>query len=138
MLLIKPLAYYNQDVEQDNRGVVDDKIYEPSTFVTFNLAYLQNDENKNSDLKVLLDKLRVYSLLRYRIQNVYTNQVIEIISTVDFNNVDKSFYRYYFYALFIVRSWYQLLKIGSKLKTTLRIALKWKFWKNSKPKKSKE
>ena len=124
VLLNKPLAYYNQDVEQVNRGVVDEKIYEPSTFVTFNLDYLKNAENRYTDLKILLDKLRVYSLLRYRIQNAYTNKVNEIISTVDFNNVDKSFYRYYFYPLFIIRSWYQFLKIGSKLKTTLRKLLK--------------
>ena len=55
VLLNKPLAYYNQDVEQVNRGVVDEKIYEPSTFVTFNLDYLKNAENRYTDLKVLLD-----------------------------------------------------------------------------------
>ena len=40
VLLNKPLAYYNQDVEVASRGVVQDKIYEKSSFITFNLQYL--------------------------------------------------------------------------------------------------
>ena len=61
--LNKPLAYYNQDVDQSSRGVVDEKIYNPSEFITFNLDFLAEEERIDSNVKSLLDRLRVYSLL---------------------------------------------------------------------------
>ena len=86
VLLNKPLAYYNQDVEVASRGVVQDKIYEKSSFITFNLQYLDKEERINRDLKILLDRLRVVSLLRYRIQGVYKAEVNELIQKIDFSN----------------------------------------------------
>ncbi len=118
--LNKPLAYYNQDVDMQNRGVVDEKIYEKSTFFTFNLGFLEGHEQINKDLKILLDRLRVYSLLRFRIQGAYKQEVDEIISKVDFSNVDKKFYRYYFYPLIIVRIWLKIKKYLSKLKIKIK------------------
>jgi glycosyltransferase involved in cell wall biosynthesis len=60
--LNEPLAYYHQDVEQKNRGVVDNKIYEPATHYIFNLQFLEQAEKENTDLKQLMDNLRVYTL----------------------------------------------------------------------------
>jgi glycosyltransferase involved in cell wall biosynthesis len=90
--LNKPLAYYNQDVEQSSRGVVDEKIYNPSEFITFNLDFLVEEERVDFDVKTLLDRLRVYSLLRYKIQGEYKDMVKKVISGVDFNNVERKYY----------------------------------------------
>lgn len=88
--LNKPLAYYNQDVEQQGRGVVHDKIYAPDIHFIFNLDYLTEFEHKNEDLKLLLDKLRVYTLFRYRMQNAYKRDYKKEISKVNFSNLNIS------------------------------------------------
>lgn len=116
----KALAYYNQDVEQVNRGVVDEKIYEPSCFVTFNLDFLATFEKNNFDLKILLDRLRVYSLLRYQIKGAYKPLVKEIISHVNFKNVDMKYYYYYHLPQLIIASWFGILKFASKIKKRIK------------------
>lgn len=118
--LNKPLAYYNQDVEQETRGVVDDKIYNPKTFVTFNFEFLAEEEYKNKDLKLLLDKLRVISLLRYRLQGAYKEEVSSIISKVEFAKLDFTTHLYYHLPVFIVKYWFSFRKMGSRLKSLLR------------------
>jgi len=115
--LNKPLAYYNQDVEEEHRGVVRDKIYTKESFITFNLDFLAEEETKNSDLKQLLDKIRVISLLRYRLQGAYTKEVNDIISSVDFSKLDRKTYLTYHLPVFIVKCWYGLMKTGSKMKS---------------------
>lgn len=87
VLLNKPLAYYNQDVDIQHRGVVDDKIYDPRTHYIFNLNFLAEEERKNNDLKVLLDRLRVYTLFRYRLQIAYLVEYKNEIKKIDYKNV---------------------------------------------------
>ena len=92
--LNKPLSYYNQDVEQVNRGVVS-KGYDPDTFMTFHFGQFEEAEKGNHDLKVLLDRLRVYTLLRFRLTNSSRERVSREIAKVDFSNVDKKYWFYY-------------------------------------------
>lgn len=94
--LNKPLAYYNQDVEAANRGVIR-KGYDPETFMTFHFDQFEEEEKKNWDLKVLLDRLRVYSLLRFRFANTHKDRVYREIGKVVFSNVDRKYW--YFYKL---------------------------------------
>lgn len=94
VFLNKPFAYYNQDVEATDRGVKT-KGYDPESFMTFHFGFLAEDEKSNPELKVLLDKLRVYSLIRFRFENVYTERVNAEIAKVDFGNVDKIYQFYY-------------------------------------------
>lgn len=117
IFLNKPLSYYNQDVEEEHRGVVRDKIYTKESFITFNLGFLAEEEAKNTDLKELLDKIRVISLLRYRLQGAYTKEVSAIISGVDFSKLDRKTYLTYHLPVFIVRCWYGVIKTGSKMKS---------------------
>ncbi len=93
-LLNKPLAFYNQDVEVAARGVKSSG-YDPDSFMTFHFDQFADDEMANKDVKVLLDRLRVYSLLRFRLTNAHAGRVREEIVKVDFANVDKK-YRFYY------------------------------------------
>jgi len=113
--LNKALAYYNQDVDQSMRGVVDNKIYDPSINFIFNLDFLKASELINTDLKKLLDKLRVYILVRYRIQNAYPEAVNREISKVDFQNIDFFYKLHYKLPLWIVKFYYILRSIVSKI-----------------------
>ena len=92
--LNKPLAYYNQDVEATSKGVKH-RGYEPDSFMTFYFDQFEEAEKTNPDLKILLDRLRVYSLLRFRLENTYTQRVEQEIAKVDFVNVDKKYKFYY-------------------------------------------
>lgn len=113
--LNKALAYYNQDVDQSMRGVVDNKIYDPSINFIFNLDFLKASELINTDLKKLLDKLRVYILVRYRIQNAYPEAVNREISKVDFQNIDFFYKLHYKLPCWIVKFYYLLRSIASKI-----------------------
>lgn len=92
--LNKPLSFYNQDVETINRGVVR-KGYDPESFMTFHFDQFVDQEIIDRDLNVLLDRLRVYSLLRFRLVNAYKEQVDQEIAKVNFSNVDTK-YRFYY------------------------------------------
>ena len=92
--LNKPLAYYNQDVEVTARGVKSSG-YDPDSFMTFHFDQFAGHEKTNKDVKVLLDRLRVYSLLRFRLTNTHADRVRKEIAKVDFSNVDKK-YRFYY------------------------------------------
>jgi len=107
--LNKPLSYYNQDVEQVNRGVVS-KGYDPDTFMTFHFGQFEEAEKENRDLKVLLDRLRVYSLLRFRLTNSCRERVSREIAKVDFSNVNKRYWFYY-------RMPYPFVWIGQKMRS---------------------
>ena len=93
-LLNIPLAYYNQDVELAGRGV---KLsgFDPNTFMTFHFDQFAENEKKDKDVKILLDRLRVYSLLRFRFDNLYAKEVDTEIKKVDVNNVDRKYLFYY-------------------------------------------
>lgn len=107
-LLNKQLAYYNQDVDQKNRGVVDFKIYEPDTHFIFNLDYLLEEENKNPVLKNLMDNQRVFTLLRYIIAGSYMTEVKKEIAKVDFKKQPYKVNLQYRLPSLIVRIYYQL------------------------------
>ena len=94
--LNKPLSNYNQDVDTANRGVHYQK-YDPKSFMTFYFDQFEKEEASNPSLKKLLDKIRVSSLLRFRVNNSHQSLVKKEISKVDFSNVDH-IYRFYYYS----------------------------------------
>lgn len=94
VLMDKPLAFYNQDVELASRGVKSSG-YDPDSFMTFHFDQFSDDEKANQDVKVLLDRLRVYSLMRFRLINSCSRRVEEEIAKVDFSNVDMKYRLYY-------------------------------------------
>ena len=117
--LNKPLAFYNQDVEAVNRGVIR-KGYDPDTFMTFHFDQFEEEERINRDLKVLLDRLRVYSLLRFRFANAYTDRVNREIGKVDFSNVDRKYWYLYKLPFPIIAVYLKIRSFASWLKNRMR------------------
>ncbi|OIP81662.1 MAG: hypothetical protein AUK44_09620 [Porphyromonadaceae bacterium CG2_30_38_12] len=117
-LLNKPLSNYNQDVDLDSRGVVFEKIYAPSTHFIFNLDYLESEELKNKELKKLLDLLRLYTLIRYRLSETETEIVNKQIKKVDFSLQKKSFWFIYHAPIWAVKMYYNFEKLLSNIKKT--------------------
>ena len=83
--------------------------------VLFNFDYLKGFEMSNPDLKILLDKLRVYTLIRYRIQNAYPDYVKKEISKVDFKNIEIYYKLHYKLPYWIVNFYYKLRSIISQV-----------------------
>ena len=117
--LNKPLAYYNQDVDVADRGVKA-KGFDPNSFMTFHFGQFEDEEKNNHDLKVLLDRLRVYSLMRFWSGNTFLERVDAEIQKVDFRNVEW-IYRFYYKAPYPLVQGYlwlqqQLRRIKDRLK----------------------
>ena len=116
--LNKALSYYNQDVELLNRGVKS-KGYTPDQFMTFYFDQFAEYEKINYDLKVLLDRIRVYSLLRFRLENACHERVNVEIKKVDFHNVGKRYWFYYKAPYFMVWVYSQIKVLMSFIKSCI-------------------
>ena len=114
--LNKPLAYSNQDIAFSDRALGINKLYDKDSYYIFNLPHLEIEEKKNQDLSILLDGLRVRSLLRYYLRNKYVKEVNELLSKVDFNKQPIYFRLIYSLPLPIVKLYFSLKRIGSKMK----------------------
>lgn len=108
ILVNKPLAYYNQDVDINNRGVAVHKIYSPENHYIFNLDYLYDNEKNNHRLKILLDKLRVYILLKYRIQRAFPKEYNAEIKKVDFSVQPLGVRLQYYLPVWFLKQYYGL------------------------------
>lgn len=108
ILVNKPLAYYNQDVDVNNRGVAVHKIYSPVNHFLFNLDYLYDSEKNNHRLKILLDKLRVYILLKYRMQRAFPKEYSAEIKKVDFSVQPLGVRLQYYLPVWFLKQYYGL------------------------------
>ena len=111
VFLNKPLAYYNQDVTQQSRAVGN--LHNPQTHVLWNLDYLAEEERKNTDLKQLLDNLRVYSLFPYYLSKKYRKNAKTELKKVDWSKQPKSVKRKYKLPIWYLKLNFQIQKIGS-------------------------
>jgi glycosyltransferase involved in cell wall biosynthesis len=114
-----PLAYYNQDVDNVNRAVDSQEIYPPDTYTTFNWDYLAVAERDNTDLKKLLDHLRVISLLRYHLSGEYQKETLKELAKVDFSKQSAYYKRLYSYPRILIKLYFRFLKTGSRVKQSL-------------------
>jgi len=116
-LLNKPLAYYNQDVELANRAI-GEKLYEPYEHMLFtNYGELMN----NMDFRDLYEKLAVYGLLPYYLCNKNKREVESVLKGIHWVKQPLK-YRIYYLILpkFIVKYWFSLIRIASKIKRKIQ------------------
>lgn len=119
VLLNKPLSNYNQDVVSAFRGTHNKK-YEPDSFMTFHFDHFAEEESNNPELKVLLDRLRVYTLMNFRRHNMFPDRVNKEISKVDFDNVEPIYHFYYRAPYWIVKSYLVCMKTLSTIKQKIK------------------
>ena len=101
------LSYYNFDVENTIKSVNENKLFPPENHFIFNMGYLQNQEKENKKLKELLDKLRVTSLLNYRLKRSYLKEYENEIKKVNFKSMSKTTLFNYFFPIFLVNLFYK-------------------------------
>lgn len=115
-----PLAYYNQDVEQANRAI-GNKLHKPQEHMLFALKELYETEKPDSDLKHLMDALRVYGLFPYYLNKSTRKEALEQLGRVDWSKQSAAAYRKYYrtpvWLLILKRNIIQLAwKLKQKIK----------------------
>lgn len=119
ILLNKPLSNYNQDVDASYRGT-HNKRYDPDSFMTFHFNRFSKEEAKNPNLKVLLDRIRVYTLMNFRKYNLFPDRVRTEIEKVDFKNVEPIYRFYYKAPYWMVKTHLEFIRTLSTIKQTLK------------------
>ena len=115
-LLNKPLAYYNQDVVLQNRAV-GSRYYNPDQHMIFT----NYEEFKaNPDFENLFEILALYGLLPYYLDDVNQKPVESILNGIHWENHPFK-YRLYYLILpkSIVKYWFMLKSVGSKIKSKI-------------------
>lgn len=114
--LNKLLVYYNQDVDVSIRGVNPRTFHPPEAHYIYNLAQFWRDEQENSDLKVLLDRLRAQALLKYHLYDVNPDETKKILQTIDFGNIPPAIKRQYAYPKPMIRLYWRIKLLLSVIK----------------------
>jgi glycosyltransferase involved in cell wall biosynthesis len=116
--LNKPLAYYNQDVELQNRAV--GRLHKPEIHILWNLDEFEKQSNETPYLKQLLDNLRVYGLFPYYLNSEYRKTAKVELDKVDWTKQPKSEKRKYELPIWYLKTKNQILKVGSIAKQFLK------------------
>ena len=112
--LNKPLAFYNQDSNPVWRGT--GHLTEPKYHMLWNLQGLEDEEKNNLDYKVLIDKLRAHSLLRYYIAPRFRDAAHQELLKVDWDRQPAKIQRLYSLPIFILKGRDLFFKCGSIIK----------------------
>jgi len=112
-LLNKPLAYYNQVVDIDNRAI-GEKIYKPEENMLFtDYGKWMNDP----DFRQMYEVLALYGLMKYYTADEYKKDINKILNTIQWDNHPRKYKIYYkLLSPALVKWWFSLLKLGSNIK----------------------
>lgn len=118
-LMNKPLANYFQDIPVKNRATR--KLRDPRLHMLWNLEYLEDEEARNVDLKVLMDRLRADGLFRFYLSHRYHEDAVAQLAKIDWRNVSQKAYYIYHSPVFVQRIRFKVRTIAALLKQwTLR------------------
>jgi glycosyltransferase involved in cell wall biosynthesis len=111
----KQLAYYNQDVDVQNRATVN--LQKPQDNMLWHLDDFEKEAKRVDYLKQLLDNLRVYSLLPYYLEKKYRDIAQIELNKVDWTRQPKATVRQYKTPVCLLKIRRTIMKIGSRCKT---------------------
>ena len=121
VFLNEPLAWYNNDVPATLRATRN--LHAPEHHMLFNLGRLGDEamrrEAKGDDWQMLIDKLRVNSLLEYWISKEYHHQAAEELKKVDWSKQPASVIKMYKTPIWILKLKRLIMCWGSFVKKKL-------------------
>ena len=116
--LNEPLAWYNNDVPATLRATRN--LHAPEHHMLFNLGRLGDEamrrEAKGDDWQMLIDKLRVNSLLEYWISKEYHHQAAEELKKVDWTKQPANVKSLYKTPIWILKAKRMIMRWGSFVK----------------------
>lgn len=104
-LVNKPLANYFQDMPSSRRATR--RLHNPTHHMLWNLDYLEEEEGRNADYKLLIDRLRASGLYRYYLSRQYHAEALNQLEKIDWSHIPQNTYRLYCSPL-----WWQRLRFG--------------------------
>lgn len=116
VLLNQPLSNYNQDVDVTYRGTHRGKHHprDPRHHYLWNLPF--NDNEYNINYKILIDRLRTYTLLPYYVDSHLRPFAKKELQKVNWGNVDRYYKRLYHYPILIIKATVFIQKKLSSIK----------------------
>lgn len=117
VLLNKPLANYNQDVDVTYRGT--HHLHEPQKHMLWQLEEYKHLEKTNNEYKQLIDNLRTYSLMNYLLDRHYRDAARKELAKVDWNRQPVATCRLYRLPIWVLCLRNTCLRLGSKIKKCL-------------------
>jgi len=117
VLLNKPLANYNQDVDIARRGT--HHLHSPERHMLWQLGEYEPLEKSNPDYKHLIDNLRTYSLMNYLLDRRYRDAARTELAKVDWSLQPAKTRRLYQQPVWILKKRAQILILGSYIKQRL-------------------
>lgn len=115
--LNEALSFYYQDSDAVWRLV--GKLHNPKEHMLWNLHFLEEVERSNADYKILIDKLRTYSLLPYYLSRQYRNDAKQELAKVDWSNLPKRERFLYKTPVFFLKCRHFFFKMGSTVKQAI-------------------
>jgi glycosyltransferase involved in cell wall biosynthesis len=112
--LNKPLACYNQDADYQWRAT--SHLQEPCAHMLWNINFLEEEEKKNSDYKLLIDNLRASNLLPYYLSKQYRKITQAELDKVDWSKQPRKTRDLYRKPFLFLKIRQLFLKLGSLLK----------------------
>lgn len=111
-LVNRPLAYYFQDIPTGGRATR--RIHAPASHMLWNLDYLADEEARNPDYKLLIDRLRADGLWRHYLSRQYHAEAVAQLQRIDWSHVPQSTYRLYHSPL-----WWQRLRFAVRTRAAI-------------------
>lgn len=118
ILVNKPLAYYNQDVDVNNRAI-GSRFYKPEEHMLFSNY---GDFMHNEGFRFLFERLALYGLLSYYLNDVNKLEVYQILSEINWNKHEHKYLLYYKkFPRWAVKVWFRIIKKLSIIKNRIKI-----------------
>lgn len=114
-LLNKPLSNYFQDLPPKQRATR--RLHSPEKHMLWNLDYLSEEEERNNDLSVLMDRLRCSGLYRYYLSRQYHSQAVGVLAKVDWSHIPGDVYKKYHSSLLIQRCCFFFRKAAVRVRS---------------------
>lgn len=114
VLLNKPLASYNQDVDVTFRGT--HHLHPPEKHMLWHLGEYEPLEATCPDYKQLVDNLRCYNMMNYLLDRRYRSAARTELAKVDWSRQDARTRRLYRLPVGLLRLRIRLLNLGSCIK----------------------
>jgi glycosyltransferase, group 2 family len=118
ILVNKPLAYYNQDVDVNNRAI-GSRFYKPEEHMLFSNY---GDFMHNEGFRFLFERLALYGLLSYYLNDINKLEVYQILSEINWNKHEHKYLLYYKkFPRWAVKVWFKIIKKLSIIKNRIKI-----------------
>ena len=121
VLLNKPLSNYNQDVDPTYRGTHRGKHHprNPDKHYLWNIDYLEVEEKRNPDLKLLIDKLRAYTLMHYYLDPKFRSRAKTELAKIDWDSLPSKVKRQYSMPIPLLRINHSIMKLLAVIKNKI-------------------